>query len=106
MATFYATPGVRTAFAGGANELECILADDTKSPINAPSMVQISCDGTTLNSATISARGFGSSTYDTIPFAEVRTVALIGEDGNQLSGVKIGGLGAGSYFFTFIAKNP
>lgn len=106
MATFYATPSVKTAFAGGSNELVCILADESKSPISAPSRVQITCEGTTLDSTTIAAKGFGAGDYDTIPFAEARTTALIGEEGNQLSAVKISGLGAGSYYFTFIAKNP
>lgn len=102
MATLYAAPNVKTSFAGGADELVCDLARDGEGLISAPSMIQVTSEGILLNAVTISCRGYNTSTYDTVTFADAKATALIGSPGNKIASVKISGAAAGAYSFTFI----
>lgn len=103
MATYYATPGEKTSFPGGSNEMICIVADDSHRPISAPSFVNISAQGFTLDNATIGVRGFCSQAYDDVVVTEPKSSVTVGEDGAKISAIKISGVAAGAHFITFVA---
>jgi len=99
MATITAAPGIKTAFAGGADDLIC-----TFSPL-AKNGVQVEAQGFTLNGATIEAQGGSSTAYDTISFTEAKSIAIINSSSgaSNVGRVRISGLTGGSYFVTVSA---
>lgn len=96
MATVTAQPGIKTAFAGGSDDLIC-----TFSPA-ARKGVQIESQGFTLDGATIQVKGI-SSDYDTIAFTEAKHIAVVGVQSGGLTGqIRISGVTAGSWFVTVV----
>lgn len=98
MATITAQPGIKTAFAGGADEIVC-----TFSPM-APNGIQIESQGFTLDGSTISVKGASGGDYDTVAFTDAKHIAVLGSSnaGAKISQAKISGVTAGSYFVTFV----
>lgn len=100
MATITAQPGIKTAFAGGADEIVCNF-----SPV-AEKGVQIEASGFTLDAGDIEIKGASGGDGDVIPFTEARHIAVIGasnSDRAKISQAKISGVAGGSYFVTFTA---
>lgn len=97
MATITAIPGIKTAFSGGADVIEC-----TFSPL-AKNGVQVETQGFTLNGATVEAYGGSSTDPDELSFTEAKHVAVISSAAGvaNVGKVSISAVTAGSYFVTF-----
>ena len=105
MATVYAKPGEKKAFSGGADILICDLSEDGEYPVRAPSKVQVTSEGFLFNAATVTARGYNTTTYDPITVSDAISCILIGNEGNKLGSVKISGVAAGSHYVTFLPSD-
>jgi len=98
MAAIVAVAGIKTAFSGGADTIECNF-----SPMPANG-VQIEASGFTLNNSTITVKGASGGDPDTIAFTESKHIAVLSSSNSgiaKISQAKLSGVTAGSWFVTF-----
>lgn len=94
MATIAAVKGIKTAFLGGADIIQCTFSPGAKNG------VQIEVEDFTLNNSTVTVFGLSSTDGDIKTIAEPLHVAVVA---NRVIGkVSISGVTAGSYNVTFI----
>ncbi len=95
MATINAQPGIRTAFAGGSDDIICAPVDGFVGG------VQIGSEGLNLGSATIEVKGIAGGAWEALSASETATYLNVGSRSSPISAVRISGAAAGSYFLRF-----
>ena len=96
MATITAQPGIKTAFAGGVDDIICAKVDGFRKG------VQISTEGgLALNTANIEAKSLQGSVWQEIPEHTHANYITVGDENTPISAIRISGAAGGSYFVTF-----
>lgn len=97
MATITATPGIKTAFSGGVDDIVCEFSPAARKG------VQVEVEGFTLDACTVTVFGISSDDGDVVAATGTPHIATLGDDKAAIGRASISALAGGSYNVTFIA---